>query len=218
MIYYANPTGSEAVRDAQVAGLLGCITTPKQGNVIFPAEVDTIADNGCFSGAWTERKWLKWLDQLPRTVRFAVCPDVFDPAGAPCHGRTMAQWAMFAPAIRSRGFTPAFVCQVGATYADLPDAEVLFLGGTTEWKLGDEAWRITAAAKADGRWVHMGRVNSQKRLVTAMQMGCDSVDGTFLTFGPDVNLPKLLTYMRQARSIASQPQLFAGISALGDQS
>lgn len=207
MIYYANPTGSEVVRDAQIAGLLGCITTPAQGNVIFPTEVDTIADNGCFSDVWTERKWLSWLDGLPRSVRFAVCPDVFDPSGSACHGRTMARWATFAPAIRSRGFTPAFVCQVGATSDDLPaDAEVLFLGGTTEWKLGPEAHRITATAKADGRWVHMGRVNSERRIVTALEMGCDSVDGTYVTFAPEKNLPRLLRFLDRAHeSVDTQP-------------
>jgi hypothetical protein len=92
-----------------------------------------------------------------------------------------------------------FVCQVGATYDTVPtDADVLFLGGTTEWKLGPDAWRIVERAKADGRWVHMGRVNSWRRFDTARQMGCDSVDGTYLTFGPDTNLPKLLGWLRRA--------------------
>lgn len=213
MIYYANPS-TEAIRDAIASGLLGCITTPRQGNVMFPDEWDVIADNGCFSGTWEPRRWLAWLDGLPRSIRFAVAPDVFDPAGTPCHGRTMARWAQFAPAIRSRGFVPAFVCQVGATYPDLPsDADVLFLGGTTEWKLGPEAHRITAAAKADGRWVHMGRVNSQRRIVTALEMGCDSVDGTYLTFGPDKNLPRLLRFLSNAHErVAAQPPLFGGVA------
>jgi hypothetical protein len=29
-------------------------------------------------------------------------------------------------------------------------------------------------------------------------MGCDSADGTFLTFGPDVNLPRLLAWLERA--------------------
>lgn len=216
VIYYGNPS-TEAIRDAMIRGDLGCIITPDQGNTNYPAEWDTIADNGCFSGRWTATKWWSWLIDQPRTVRFAVAPDVFDRTGAPCHAETLDRWRKWGPKIARIGHTPAFVCQVGATVDNIPDdASVLFLGGTTKWKLGPDAWRITEKATSEGRWVHMGRVNSQKRLVTAMQMGCDSVDGTFLTFGPDLNLPKLLTYMRRARSIASQPELFAGIRALGD--
>jgi hypothetical protein len=29
----------------------------------------------------------------------------------------------------------------------------------------------------------------------AKRMGCDSADGTFLTYGPDVNLPRLLSWL-----------------------
>ena len=75
---------------------------------------------------------------------------------------------------------------------------MLFLGGTTEWKLGPDAWRLTEHAKSEGRWVHMGRVNSERRFTTARAMGCDSADGTFLTFGPDVNLPRLLAWLERA--------------------
>lgn len=202
MIYYANPS-TEPIRDAMMAGELGCITTPYQGNVTFPDEWDVIADNGCFSNKWDDRHWTAWLIQLPRTIRFAVAPDVFDPTGAPCHEPTVERWRHWAPRIRRHGFTPAFVCQVGATVDTLPtDADVLFLGGTTEWKLGPEAWRITAS-RGD-RWVHMGRVNSKKRFDTARAMGCDSCDGTFLVFGPDTNLERLRVWLRDAEQ---QPML-----------
>lgn len=182
-----------------MAGDLGCITTPYQGNVTFPDEWDVIADNGCFSQKWTEKHWFDWLLDLPRTVRFAVCPDVFDPTGAPAHEPTLERWRTYAPRMRRHGFTPAFVCQVGCTLDTVPDdAEVLFLGGTTEWKLGPEAWRITQGRGC--RWVHMGRVNSKRRFDTARAMGCDSVDGTFLTFGPDINLPRLMAWLNAADS------------------
>lgn len=207
VIYYANPS-TEQIRDCMAAGQLGCIITPEQGNTTFPDEWDVIADNGCFSGRWTERKWMTWLLDVPRTVRFVVAPDVFHLDGTPCHDETLQRWRRFGPLLERHGFTPAFVCQVGAEPTNVPDAPVLFLGGTTEWKLGPHAWAITAAAKAEGRWVHMGRVNSQKRLDTARAMGCDSVDGTYLTFGPDTNLPKLLGWLNHAHQ---QPMLFEGV-------
>ena len=52
-----------------------------------------------------------------------------------------------------------------------------------------------AEAKRRGKHVHMGRVNSLTRLRYADHIGCDSADGTYLVFGPDVNLPKLLDWL-----------------------
>lgn len=176
------------------AGDIGCIVTPMQRNITFPDEWDVIADNGCFSQKWSERHWFRWLLETPRLVRFAVCPDVYDPAGGPCHDETLDRWRHYAPRMRRAGFTPAFVCQVGSTADTVPsDADVLFLGGTTEWKLGREACEI-AEARGD-RWVHMGRVNSRKRLNIARSMGCDSADGTYLTYGPDKNIVRLLSWL-----------------------
>ena len=194
MIYYANPC-TDDVRDEMSAGTLGCIVTPAQGNVTFPDEWDVIADNGCFSGRWAFHAWRRWLLDQPRSVRFAVCPDVFDPSGAPCHEATLERWREWGPMIERHGFTPAFVCQVGATPDNLPDAPVLFLGGTTEWKLGPVAWDIVQRWSSE-RWVHMGRVNSRRRFDIARAAGCHSVDGTYLTFGPDKNLPLLLGWLR----------------------
>lgn len=153
MIYYANPS-TEPIRDAMAAGRLGCIITPRQGNKAFPCEWDVIADNGCYGGRWVEDRWADWLRSLPRSIRWAVCPDVFDPSGAPCHEATVERWARYAPMMARHGFTPAFVCQVGATADTIPeDAEVLFLGGTTEWKLGPVACSIVNRHSRD-RWVH----------------------------------------------------------------
>jgi hypothetical protein len=53
----------------------------------------------------------------------------------------------------------------------------------------------------------MGRVNSLRRMVIAQSWGCDSVDGTFLAFGPDVNTPKLV---KMVQSVNGQPGLFDG--------
>lgn len=195
MIYFANPVNQDA-RDQMAAGRLGCIVTPFQGNVTFPDEWDVIADNGCFSNRWTADHWFRWLLDLPRSIRFAVCPDVFDPSGAPCHDATLERWEEWSPRMRRHGFTPAFVCQVGAAPATIPDdAEVIFLGGTTDWKLGPTAADISRTASAAGRWCHMGRVNSKRRLDYARSIGCRSCDGTFLIYGPDKNLPQLLRWL-----------------------
>jgi hypothetical protein len=64
-------------------------------------------------------------------------------------------------------------------------------------------------AATSGRWTHMGRVNTLRRLRFAFFHGYDSVDGTFLAFGPDVNLPRLLRYL----TLAKQPTLFDGAAS-----
>lgn len=198
MIYYANPS-TELIRDQMALGSIGCIITPHQQNIVFADEWDVMADNGCFSDRWKHDHWLRWMISIPRTVRFVVAPDVYDSDGRPTHKETIERWRKYGPLIERHGHTPAFVCQVGAEPSNVPtDAPVLFIGGTTEWKLGDTAAAIAADAKNRGVWVHMGRVNSKKRFNIARSMSCDSVDGTFLTFGPDNNLPLLLSWIEAA--------------------
>lgn len=207
MIYYANPVtaGDDGwlVRDLMASRVIGCITQPDQGNVVFPEDWRVIADNGCFSDKWDDRRWWAWLTNLPRSIEWAVCPDVFDPDGGPCHDATLERWHHWSPRMRVAGFTPAFVCQVGATPDNVPDdAEVLFLGGTDDFKLGHGAERI-CMAHAGSRWIHMGRVNSGRRFRLARQMGCDSADGTCLTIDPTGNSERLLRWIAEGEQAPS---------------
>ena len=49
----------------------------------------------------------------------------------------------------------------------------------------------------------MGRVNSLKRLRYADAIGCDSADGTYLTYGPGHRTcPRLLAWLRQVNDQA----------------
>lgn len=149
------------------------------------------ADNGCFSSKWDHKTWSTWLEskQNPETALFAVVPDVIlDPHG------TFQQWQEHYRFVKNLGFKPAFVLQDGATDDMIPwnEMESLFIGGSTEYKLSEQAKLFIRKAKDLGKWVHMGRVNSKKRIELAFQWGCDSSDGTYLAFGPDVNTPKLI--------------------------
>lgn len=76
--------------------------------------------------------------------------------------------------------------QNGASADTVPwDAlDVVFLGGDTAWKLSTEALYIANAAQDRGVHVHMGRANSTKRFRRAIEMRCDTADGTFLKHGP----------------------------------
>jgi hypothetical protein len=157
----------------------------------------------------------------PDTSRclFATAPDVLGDAAATLRrSRYMLGW------IRHFGLPAALVAQNGLERLEVPwdDFDCLFLGGSAEcvpcgyvrpwadrgldrcpschrrlreWKLGDACRGLVAEAKRRGKWVHMGRVNSLKRLAYADDIGCDSCDGTFLVPAPDVNLPKLLAWL-----------------------
>lgn len=196
MLYLANPCGPSVV-EAMRDGRLGYIDTPAQGN-IRPDGVAWCADNGCYSDKWEQGKWWRFLSanaHAADTCLFAVAPDVVGDAAA-----TLERSAPWLPKIRALGYPAAFVAQDGLESLPVPwgDFDVLFIGGTTDWKLGAHARALVGEAKRRGKRVHMGRVNSERRYHYAMSIGCDSADGTYLTFGPDVNLPKLLAWGRLA--------------------
>lgn len=192
MLYFANPCGAD-VEAAMSAGELGFIDTPAQRRKRTPGAT-WCADNGCFGKGYPgELKWFAWLQKHAAdapTCLFAVAPDVVGDAAA-----TIARSVPWLPKIRELGYPAAFVGQDGLTLElveplwDLLD--VFFIGGSTEWKLGAVAREIVAEAKARGKHVHMGRVNSGKRVRYARLIGCDSVDGTFLKFAPTENLGRL---------------------------
>ena len=175
---------------------IGILLTPFSQRVA-PNEFIWAADNGCFSTRWDEKTWCKWLEskQSPSSALFAVVPDVVGD-----HCGTLERWGQYSGFVKSMGYKPAFVLQDGACVDDIPWSEFdcLFLGGTTDFKLGQTSKEITAHAKSLGKWVHMGRVNSARRISIAFEWGCDSVDGTYLAFGPDVNTPKLIAMVNRA--------------------
>lgn len=203
MIYYANPRFGD-VNDAMSAGKLGCINTPRQGNIVFPDEWEMIADNGCFSARWEHHYWLRWVMDIPRRYRFTVAPDVFRHDGAPCHAETYERWLRYGGMLERMGHTPAFVIQNGCTPELMPDAPAFFVGGDNAFKLGPVAAACVAEGRRRGAWCHMGRVNSLKRMRYASSIGCQSVDGTFIKYGPEKNLPQLLRWLETVNAEEAQ--------------
>lgn len=215
MIYLANPS-TPSVRAAMADNdRLGCIITPRQGNRL-PAGVKWCADNGLGPGRdgapgrgqLEDDAWFRWLEGRvasagPDLCLFAVAPDVVGD-----HEATLARSLPWLERVRGLDVPVAFVAQNGievSTWAPWDHIDVLFLGGDDAFKLGPHARELVAVATSIGKWVHMGRVNSEKRYEYARHIGCDSVDGTFLAFGPDANLPRVQTWLRGA----DQPSLFA---------
>jgi len=66
---------------------------------------------------------------------------------------------------------------------DPDDFDWLFIGGTTEFKLGYDAKDCIRGAKSINKLVHVGRVNSRKRYRIFKSLGCDSADGTNANYG-----------------------------------
>ena len=142
------------------------------------------ADNGCFSQpeTYTDERYRKWLDRQPREgCLFATAPDVVGDAVA-----TLERAYPMLCQIRTLGYPVALVMQDGMTPEMVPwdDIDAIFIGGTTDWKLGPDVPLLVEQARKRNKWVHMGRVNSWSRFDYARSIGCDSVDGTVLRFDP----------------------------------
>lgn len=200
MIYFGNPS-SGTVREAMQRGEFGCIVTPGQGNRV-PEGVTWCADNGRYGKGWPGLDpWLKWIEnKAPAELcKFAAAPDVVGDAVA-----TLRESLPVLPMVRELGLPAAFVAQDGCMTRDglIPwdDFDVLFLGGSDKFKIGDEGREVAAAGVEHGKWVHMGRVSSIKRLRIAWRFGCSSVDGTYLKFGPDKNAERMHRFMQMVRA------------------
>ena len=83
---------------------------------------------------------------------------------------------------RIAGWPLAYVCQDGQEDLPIPWDEIaaVFVGGTTDWKMSRHAAAIVKAAKAIGKWCHVGRVNTPGRLEYFEELGADSIDGSGL--------------------------------------
>lgn len=190
MRYFATTSG-DAVREVMALGLLDQILVP--GKSVVP-DVPFALDNGRFGknplhlDVW----WNRSLTYPLHDCAFMVAPDVVGDATA-----TWEASEAWLPRIRAEGVPAALAAQNGLEELGVPwdEFDVLFIGGDDDFKLGPYAADLTAEAKSRGKVVHMGRVNSRKRILYAHSIGCDSVDGTYLAFGPRVNLPKLLRWM-----------------------
>jgi len=190
----------------------GWMITPNMGNKPLPGRWG--ADTGCFSPKGVRDfnldAYLRWLARGDASSNvFATAPDrVGDPVA------TLQLSAPVLPLIRQLGLPAAFVGQDGLEDLTVPwdSFDVFFVGGSTEWKLGRGAAELVREALARGKWVHMGRVNSGKRYAYAAELGCDSVDGTFLAFGPTQNLPRLASWIAPATGPSCSPTPDAEVS------
>lgn len=176
----ALPTTRELRSPEMYGSDLGRLLTPRH----YSSSIDSVADgmelaadNDCFQGL--DRRafeaMLEALEPVAGALRFVTAPDKVADAR-----RTLLRFRVWGPRIRARGFRVALVLQDGMTVDGIPwgEFDALFVGGSTEYKLGAEVREIVREARRRGVWVHMGRVNSYRRARYAFEIGCSSVDGS----------------------------------------
>lgn len=213
MIYLSGCT-NDVIEARLLAAGAGIMAQPNSG---YANRLDRYAhwaaDNGAFAGKWDEAKHFAWLDRLPRSgCLFAVAPDVYGDAK-----ESLRRGLRYAPRIRDMGFPVAVVAQDGAELLDWPwnEIDAVFLGGLAglrEWKESEEAERLAMEAREAGKFVHMGRVNSLRRLQRARAMGSQSADGTFLAFGPNANIRRIERFLQVL--VNTPPLPFAALDKL----
>lgn len=176
---------------------------PNVGRLVSPRQYSRVADtpragmlwaadNDAYS-AWDEGRYRKMLDALVDVpgCLFVTAPDVVGNAYA-----TKELFYEWAALLQTRNLPIGFVAQDGAqsdsesNWIPWRMVSALFIGGTTEWKLGPEAAELVYEAQDRKKWVHMGRVNTWRRLEYAKSIGVDSIDGTSLSMFTDTYLPR----------------------------
>jgi hypothetical protein len=184
------------------SGLVGRLVSPRSGNKVRPGE-RWAADNDAFL-AWDEGRFRRMLGRLAGRpgCLFVAAPDVVGDAAA-----TLARFAAWRPVIAAAGLPVALVGQDGAEGLAIPwdSLDAWFVGGSTAWKLSAAAADLVAEARARGKWTHMGRVNTRRRLRIAFDFGCDSVDGTGWSMFPDKYLRRDLPYVANLHSQRTIP-------------
>ena len=160
---------------------LGCpveqLLTPRTRFRPQRPEARFAIDNGAFSRFDPAEFESLLRREYPRKslCRFVAVPDVVGSARRTLEVfdhwyERIGQWPL------------ALVAQDGQEDLPIPWKLIsaVFIGGSTKWKLSTHATDIIKAAKAMGKWVHVGRVNEPCRFENFEKQGADSFDGTGL--------------------------------------
>ncbi len=186
-------------------GLLGHLYSPGSQRGPYPW-LPYALDNGRFVAWSSKAEWdapaylqlLEWAGSSRPRPSWALVPDVVaDREG------TLREWDRWAPIVAAHGFPLAFAVQDGMTASDVPsEAAVVFVGGSTAWKL-----------KTAHEWcdrferVHIGRVNTYGRLLWAQRVGAWSVDGTGWGRGDRYQLAGLQRWLEEVKGERVRPQM-----------
>lgn len=177
---------------------IGHLLTPRNRNSvesILSTNLPWAVDNGAFSGL-DEARFTKLLAQIqgkPRLL-FVVAPDTVADANA-----TLKQFRHWGPLIADLELPVALAAQDGLTPGRVPwdQLSCLFVGGSTDWRLGEDARRLAFEARDRGLHLHVGRVNTLNRIRQLAAWGTvDSIDGSGFSRWPS-RIPLGLRWIKE---------------------
>jgi len=192
ILVHQSPT--TLVRDHGHHPNLGVLSSPRRVYVDAPeAGYAWAADNDAYNKAYTDEKFVTMLDKIHGLdgCLFVVCPDAVGDAEA-----TLELFHWWLPRVEECDQPVAFVVQDGVENHPVPYhlIDAVFIGGTTEFKMGPVAAEIAREARRRGKHLHMGRVNTRRRIRYARSLGCDTIDGTNFSMFRRTHLPWALTW------------------------
>ena len=180
---------------------VGTLIVPRGGHKLESLNLQPgkwAIDNGAYSAFDAEAfaTTLEKFQGVPGCL-FVTAPDVVGDAA-----KTLELFADWHHYIRARGYPVALVAQDGLEMRAVPWAfvDALFIGGTTAFKFSKVTQALIQHALQTGRWVHMGRVNTLRRLHHAETLGVQSVDGTYASRWPKIGLPKMTGWIEHLRT------------------
>ncbi len=188
---------------------LGVLHTPQNGNRLCSLPLPWACDNSAFSNPDDDKFWRlcanAWGVETYHPPLWVAVPDIVGD-----HSETRRLFGIWRhywlEEIGRIPFPLAFVLQNGCTVDEVPwdDIAAVFVGGDNEFKLRQSAGLIDAA-KARGKMVHIGRVNTHRRLRYAYDLGADTVDGTNYSMFSETHLPGALAFVK---GLDKRPVLF----------
>lgn len=201
---------------------VGHLITPANWNRIDLAMASgrpVAFDNGCgprqdgTPGTLDEAAYLAMCEEVARLRPVSPSPVLWvaapDAVGDPYETRRL--WRQWWPILSRMGLPAAWVAQDGCERDELAmwgGPRCVFIGGSTDYKESEAARRLCRIAKEMGKLVHIGRVNSERRLRLFDDIGrdprtgapyqIDSLDGTQFSMYPDRYIPRWAERLRPA--------------------
>jgi len=184
----------------------GNLTSPHRTSPPLPIKEGRwfAVDNQCFTKPFNVLRMndlLKNLLPYKKNCLFVVVPDIpwLDGRRVFDAQITLDMFYEYGSHVIFRGWPLAYVAQNGAECLPIPaEAAAVFVGGDILWKESEAALYVIKKAKSQGLWVHVGRVNSRRRIRHFQLAGVDSVDGTGITYEPSSVLKQLTRWLSQA--------------------
>jgi len=214
LVMVSNNTKHTVFEWAESYGHVGHLFSPDGWRK--PRGIPYALDNGrypCWSSGkeWSLENWAKMLQAAKDSEQqplWALVPDVVAD-----RKQTLLWWDDYAKVVTNPkrfGFKTAFAVQDGMTERDVPEsADVVFVGGTTEWK-----WANLHRWTDNFPRVHVGRVNGWRGLWTCYHAGVESCDGTGWFRGGDSKqlqgLHRFLQAMAEMLPVYKQHELYPG--------